>query len=449
MKPASGKGLIGRRRVLQIALHHGVAAQHQLAHRLAVARHFDERLRIKHRRLLQGDVANPLARHTGGPLLQVQIAPGILRRAVGRRAVAFRQAVGVDHLEALLLHVGDHRRGRRRAAGDDQHRPSQFAPHLSGGMGQQVQHDGRAAEMGDLSLLDQGIDQFGIDPAQADMGALGGGHAPGEGPAGAVEHRQRPKVDAAAVEAVGHRLPDRVQVGAAVMVDHALGVAGGTRGVEQAERLPLVVRQLPGEVRIAFLQKRLVVEGAEPGAALAALRLRQRIVDVDHQGALGELLQRALDGRRELAVRDQHLCLAVLQNEGEIGGVETDVERIEHGAGQGNAEMRLQQSRYVRRHDGNGIAPADPAFLQSRGETAHPRSQFGVTVDTVVNDGRLVRIDLFGALQETQRRKGDPVGGAAIQIAVVDRQPAVLRHRHLPSPCSSRTWPGLRRGRQA
>src|SRR3546814_13719728 len=43
VKPAAAEGFLGRRRVLEIALHHGVAAQHELAHGRAVARHRDHR----------------------------------------------------------------------------------------------------------------------------------------------------------------------------------------------------------------------------------------------------------------------------------------------------------------------------------------------------------------------------------------------------------------------
>ena len=41
---------------------------------------------------------------------------------------------------------------------------------------------------------------------------------------------------------VGERLADRGEIGAAVVHDHALGLAGRARGVVEPDRLPLVGR---------------------------------------------------------------------------------------------------------------------------------------------------------------------------------------------------------------
>ena len=73
-------------------------------------------------------------------------------------------------------------------------------------------------------------------------------------------------------------IADGVQVRAAVVVDHALGVAGSARSIEQRERLPFVLRLLETLRRIAFGQERLVVQIAEQFASL-----RQRVIDIDDQ----------------------------------------------------------------------------------------------------------------------------------------------------------------------
>ena len=62
------------------------------------------------------------------------------------------------------------------------------------------------------------------------------------------------------------------------MRDHALGVARGARGVVQRDGLPLVFRQGPSEIRVAFLQERFVVLLSEQGAACVQL-----VIDIDHQ----------------------------------------------------------------------------------------------------------------------------------------------------------------------
>jgi len=61
--------------------------------------------------------------------------------------------------------------------------------------GQRRHHDGRAAHVGDGFFLDQPEDLARPDGAQADMGAADDRDRPGETPAVAVEHRQRPQID--------------------------------------------------------------------------------------------------------------------------------------------------------------------------------------------------------------------------------------------------------------
>ena len=53
------------------------------------------------------------------------------------------------------------------------------------------------------------------------------------------------------------------QRGAAVVVDDALGIAGGARGVVERDRVPFVVGHRPGEIGIAAGEELLVVDRAE------------------------------------------------------------------------------------------------------------------------------------------------------------------------------------------
>src|SRR5439155_12495144 len=87
---------------------------------------------------------------------------------------------------------------------------------------------------------------------------------------------QRPEIDGSRAEAEGERVAEGVQIRAAVMVDDALGIAGGPVRVEQTDRLPLVGGSAPLVVGIALLEERLVVLLAQQLAALV-----KRIVDVD------------------------------------------------------------------------------------------------------------------------------------------------------------------------
>ena len=81
----------------------------------------------------------------------------------------------------------------------------------------------------------------GVEPRQAAMLAAHRRHRPGERPAVAVEHRQRPQVGGAGVEPCLGDHAQRVQVGAAVGVHDALRPAGGAARVVDREQGVLVV----------------------------------------------------------------------------------------------------------------------------------------------------------------------------------------------------------------
>jgi hypothetical protein len=126
-------------------------------------------------------------------------------------------------VEAHPLHRLEHRRRRRGGRGhhgDPVGDPAlaEIAQHLRGRVEQHVHHDRRAAEMGHAVIGDRRVDGAGLDPAEADMGAGERRHRPGEAPAVAVEHRQRPEIDGIPGHAPDERIADGVQIGAAVMI---------------------------------------------------------------------------------------------------------------------------------------------------------------------------------------------------------------------------------------
>ena len=75
----------------------------------------------------------------------------------------------------------------------------------------------RAVEVGDAVLADQLPDRVAADLAQADVRAADRGDRPRRAPAVAVEHRQRPQVDAVRRVRRVHDLAEGVQVRAAVV----------------------------------------------------------------------------------------------------------------------------------------------------------------------------------------------------------------------------------------
>ncbi|MNZ77600.1 hypothetical protein D3C78_961480 [compost metagenome] len=208
-----------------------------------------------------------------------------------------------------------------------------------------------------------------------------------------------------------------------MVVDDALGVAGGAGGVVEADRLPLVARSLPGEFRVALGQQGLVVEVADP-VAFAVLR----VVDLDQQDRPAEHADGGVDHLVEFAVGDQRLGLAVLQHEGDGLGVQAHVEGVEHRADHRHAEVRLEHGRDVRQHHRHRIALADAAAGQRRGQA--PAALVGFApgaADRAVDHGRALRVDAGGALEETERGEGNVVDRGGREALLIDRHERSIR----------------------
>ena len=416
VEPAAAEGLGRGLGVLQVALHHDVAAEEDLAHRLAVGRHGLQRLGVEHGDGFLHRVRDTLACVQAGALADRQVRPLFLLRADRRRAVDLGQAVDVGDVEADALAAFDDR-GRRRGPGDQAvDRVLDAGAQGFRRIDQQPVDDRRAAQVRDVVLADQREDQRRIDPAQADAGAGLQRHRPGEAPAVAVEHRQRPQVDRVARHRPGDDVGGRVQVGAAVVRDDALGVAGRAAGVVQRDGVPLVARQRPGEGGIALFQEGVVFLLAEEHT-----RVVLRVRDVDHQRLrAGHQRQRALDRGRELAVGEQHLGFAVVELEGDRFRVEPGVERVQHGARHRHAEVAFVHRRRVRQHRGHRVAGLHAAALQRARQLAAAAVGLGPGLaQRAVDDGDPVRVDVRRAFQKTQRAQGDMVGAVALQSLVI------------------------------
>src|SRR5262249_43711859 len=78
------------------------------------------------------------------------------------------------------------------------------------------------------------------------------------------KHHPLPEIDAMLAHAAGEHIADGEEISAAVVIDHALGIAGGARSIVERDRVPLVVGHFPSEVRIARREKILVVDHAQP-----------------------------------------------------------------------------------------------------------------------------------------------------------------------------------------
>ena len=179
MEPATTEGLGGGLGVLQIALHHRVAAHEDLAQGRAVLRHRLQGLWIGHHQPIQGRITHTLAGFDPSPLLQRLFIPLLVPGADGDRAVDLGQAISVGDADAHLLDRTDHLGWWRSARDHCLHRVADGGFVGIGHVHQGVEHDGRATQVTDPVLADQVEDLLWIDPAQEHMGAGQGGDGPG------------------------------------------------------------------------------------------------------------------------------------------------------------------------------------------------------------------------------------------------------------------------------
>ena len=111
------KASLRRLLVLQIALHHDIAAEHDLADGLAVARHLFHGLGIDHGDGFLERVGHALPPLELRALGRRQIVPARLLGADGGGAVDFGQAVDMGQPDADAFGAFEHR-DRRRGARD-------------------------------------------------------------------------------------------------------------------------------------------------------------------------------------------------------------------------------------------------------------------------------------------------------------------------------------------
>ena len=196
---------------------------------------------------------------------------------------------------------------------------------------------------------------------QADVRRARGGHRPGEAPAVAVEHRQRPQVDRARCRAGRARTSrERVQVGAAVGVHDALGPAGRAARVVDADR---VVLARPAGPR-----------ARPPRAARGTPRSRRRLRTTRTRSTAASSTRWRSD-----SCHDEDPRAGVLEDVGDLLRHEPGVDRDEHGPGARHAEVRFEQLVDVRGEKRDPVAVRDPALLERHREPPHPLPQLAPT----------------------------------------------------------------------
>ena len=421
MEPAAREGLVRGRGVLQVALHDDVAAEHDLPHGLAVGRGLHHRLGVHDGHALLQRVAHALPAVQAGLLGEVLRRPGLALHRHRGRAVDLGQPVGVRDPEAHARHALDHR-GRRRGAGHHAvHRLRDARALVLGSIDDEVVDDGRGAVVRHAVIAHGREDGRGVHAPQANVRAAHHGQRPGEAPAVAVEHRQRPQVAREVRQRPGDGVAHGVEVGAAVVGDHALGVAGGAAGVAHGDGVPLVGRALQPGQRLVRGQPGLVLVRAQALAGAGVLAVAH--VDDDDLAAvlLAQPAQRLVHDRAELEVGDQHPGLAVVHLPGQQRRVQPRVQRVQHRPQGRHGVVRLDHLRRVGQHHADGVAAAHAQRRQRRSQARRALAALRPGVAPLAVDHRgQVGEDLGASLDEAHRRQRHVVGRVPVEVLVVD-----------------------------
>ena len=249
---------------------------------------------------------------------------------------------------------------------------------------------GRAVVVGHALRVDQFPGALGVDRAHGHVARRDRGDGPGEAPAVAVEHRQRPQIHRLSGQAGVDDLAERVQVGAAVGVLHPLGPAGGAGGVVDRDRLLLVLQPARRPLRRRTGQHLLVRIAGVAGVRAA-----------DH-GDAGQLQRRGQ--RLQAGIEQQVAGAAVLEDVADLGAGQAVVDRDQDPARGRHAEMGLQHRRRVEQQRSDPVTLAQPRRPQRVGQPPGALRELSVGVPpSAAGDRDLVRVQVGRPVQEVHR----------------------------------------------
>ncbi len=237
--------------VFQVAFHHRVATDHDLALGRAVHRDLGHGVGI-HRR----DVLGHGHQHTGTGLDRITLVLGLVvpiavPQAFGHMAIGFGQAVNLRDVKSERLDLAQCRSRGRGTGGEYLDDMVELAPVGLIRVHDRIQNNGRAAEMGDLFIRDHVIDALGGHVAQADHRPAQHRHHPGVVPAVAMKERHNRQVARVAGHLPADRGPHGHEVSAPVVADDAFGPPGGAGRVVERDAFPFILGHDPGEIGVA------------------------------------------------------------------------------------------------------------------------------------------------------------------------------------------------------
>ena len=214
-----------------------------------------------------------------------------------------------------------------------------------------------------------------------------------------------------------------------MVIDDALGVARGARGIVEGDGVPFVAGHDPGEVRVSPSHQLLIFDGAQTLAGAFVFG----VVVVDDEGLRFGQRQSLFHHAGKFPVGDQHLGLRMVEGEGDDRRVEARVQRVQHRPRHGHAKVAFQHGRGIGEHDRHRVVLADPMGGKGAGEATRPGVEIAIIAPhRAMDHGQPVGEDRSGALEKPQRRQRLEIGGVAVKVCIVGdghgRAPGIFAH---------------------
>ena len=412
--------------VFQIPFHDGMPADHDFALGLAVMGDGGHCVGIQHHGFVHHGHENTCARFDGIALLGGALIPTRAPEAFCDVAVCFGEAVDLCDVKPERLDRRQGCGGGRRACGEDLDGVIKAASVFIIAVDQRVEHDGRAAEVGDALIGDGIVNCLGCDVAATDDCAAQKRHHPCVVPAVAVKQRHDCQVDRPQGELPAYDSSHGHEVCAAVMVDDALRAACCARSIVECEAFPLILRHDPFERGIPASEEGFIFRISPSGGVAMG-----GIGDFDNLRAFAVHGRNGgLDRGQELCIDQRHFGFAVLEDVANGFDIEPCVDGIENGPCGRNGEMCLTMGRDIGQKRCDDIAWLNTCAGQSRGQRADAGMILGVCFAMLraVGNSQTIGENIGSALEVRERRQGHKVCGVFIQASFI----AHLSHCLLP-----------------
>ena len=156
-------------------------------------------------------------------------------------------------------------------------------------------------------------------------------------------------------------------------IEHALGMAGGARGVAKARR-GVLVELRPAEIAVGFADPVLVGDGVLQFGRRHVLGVGEDDVALDGRQLVGDRFEQRHEGQ----VDERHAVFGVVHDPDDLLDEQAWIDGVIDRADAGDAVPGLQVAVPVPRQGGDAVARLDPVARQALGDAHRARAHIPV-----------------------------------------------------------------------